>query len=117
MARAKITKILITMVKTEIFAELMSAVSSETEIPPEVIASGDRSAEAVDARYLLVYLLHRRGFYASTIAPFLGHRKRSINHILSDFEHRLSVTPMMQVCLERLKRQQGGAIDVGHSGL
>lgn len=91
------------MVKTEIFEEILSAVSRETEIAPERIASNDTTEEAVDARYILVYMLHKKGFYASTIAPFIRHRKRSVNRILSDFENRLSVSPIMRICLNRLE--------------
>ncbi len=90
------------MVKSEIFEEILSAVSRETEITPERIASNDTTEEAVDARYILVYMLHKKGFYASTIAPLIQHRKRSVNRILSDFENRLSVSPIMRICLNRL---------------
>lgn len=96
------------MCKTKIFAEMLSAVSLETEVPENLIASLDRTTEVVDARYLLVYFLSRRGFYASMIAPMIGHKKRSVNHILSDFDRRLSVSPMMRVSFEHLKTQWGG---------
>lgn len=91
------------MVKTEIFKEILSAVSHITEIAPERIASNDTTEEAVDARYILVYILHKKGFYASTIAPYIGHRKRSVNRIISDFENRLSSSPMMQIFLKKLE--------------
>lgn len=100
------------MCKSEIYAQILSAVSDETEVPESLIASPDRAAEVVDARYLLVYFLARRGFYASMIAPMIGHKKRSINYILSNFERRLSSSPMMRLCYEHLKQKWGGAISV-----
>ena len=96
------------MSRTAIFAEILSSVSRETEVPESTIASPDRSAEAVDARYLLVYFLYKKGFYPSMIAPFINHQKRSVSRMLADFEHRLSVSPFMRMCFERLKSQGGG---------
>ena len=83
------------MLKLQIFANFLAAVAEETGVEASVIASGDRSAEAVDARYLLVYFLSRRGFYASMIAPLIGHNKRSVNHILSGFEDRMKMLAAM----------------------
>lgn len=100
------------MIKLQIFAKVLGEVSEETGIPQDVIASDYRGAEAVDARYLLVYFLHRRGFYASMIAPLIGHRKRSVNHIVSDFENRMNNSPMMRLYFERLHVRLGGAIRV-----
>lgn len=100
------------MCKTEIFAKILHVVSEETEVPESDIVSGSRSAEAVDARYILVYFLCRRGFYASTIAPFLNCRKRSVNHMMSDFESRMKNSPMMRLCFDRLHVKLGGAITV-----
>lgn len=96
------------MIKLQIFAKVLGEVSEETGIPQDVIASDYRGAEAVDARYLLVYFLHRRGFYASMIAPLIGHRKRSVNYIVSDFEHRMNNSPMMRLYFERLRKKWGG---------
>ena len=98
------------MLKLQIFAKLSEAVSRETGIAVEVITSTDRREEVVDARYMLVYLLHLEGFYASMIAPLVGVKKRSVNRIVSDFEHRLSVSPMMRVIFARLKSSRGGVL-------
>lgn len=95
------------MLKLQIFAKLSEAVSRETGIAVSVITSSDRREEVVDARYMLVYLLHLEGFYASMIAPLIGVKKRSVNRIISDFEHRLCVSPMMRVMFERLKSVRG----------
>lgn len=96
------------MLKLQIFAKLSEAVSKETGIAVEDIASTDRREEVVDARYVLVYLLHLEGFYASMIAPLIGIKKRSVNRIISDFEHRLCVSPMMRIVFEHLKSSRGG---------
>ena len=100
------------MSRSTVFAEILSLVSEETEVPEAVIASPNRSAEAVDARYLLVYFLWKRGFYPSMIAPFINHQKRSVSRMHADFEHRLSIPPFMRMCFELLKSQGGGVITV-----
>jgi len=100
------------MLKLQIFAKFLAAVADETGVEASVIVSGDRSAEAVDARYLLVYFLARKGFYASTTAPLIRRTKRSVNHMLSDFEGRMNRSPMMQLSFSRLHTLLGGAIDV-----
>lgn len=106
--KGKDNKNLITMCKRDIFAEILKDVSEVTEVPEDIIASGDRCAESVDARYLLVYFLHRRGFYASAISKFIGHRKRSVNQMISNFETRMQNAPMMRVDFERLRKKWGG---------
>lgn len=100
------------MCKSEIFAKILHEVSEETEVPESDIVSRCRNAEAVDARYILVYFLYRKGFYASTIAPFLNCRKRSVNHMMSDFDSRMKHSPMMRLCFDRLHVKLGGAIIV-----
>lgn len=95
------------MRKLQIFAKILSAVSDETGIPGDMIASGNRSAETVDARYLLVYFLFRNGFYPSAIAPLIHHTIRSVNRILSTFEDRMRVSVMMQISFARLHEEVG----------
>lgn len=54
--------------KTEIFAKILDIVANETELTSEQILSCCRTAETVDARYMLVHLLRREGIYISEIA-------------------------------------------------
>lgn len=100
------------MCKSEIFAKILHEVSEAMEVPEFDIISGCRNAEVVDARYILVYFLHKKGFYASTIAPFLNCRKRSVNHMISEFDSRMKNSPMMRLCFDRLYVKLGGAIIV-----
>ena len=76
------------MCKTELFNEVLEIVSRETEIPANKIISHDRSAEVVDARYILAYILYRRGIYISTIAEMMGYSRRAIEKIISQFDDR-----------------------------
>lgn len=50
------------MRKSEIFAAILSDVSSEAEIDSDRILSSERKEEVVDARYLVIFLLLGNGF-------------------------------------------------------
>ena len=62
--------------KTEIFAKILDIVANETELTSEQILSCCRTAETVDARYMLVHLLRREGIYISEIAHMMNFSRR-----------------------------------------
>lgn len=95
------------MCKSEIFAEILRIVSTETEISTSDILSNNKEAEVVDARYLLVHLLYEHGFYPSQIASHIRKTKRSINYILSNFSDRLQGGKMLRIQYENIKKLQG----------
>ena len=95
------------MCKSEIFAEILKIVSSETEISTERILSSDKDTETVDARYLLVHILSEMGFYPSQTSIHLHKTKRAINYIISNFQERLNIGKMMRIYLENIKKQLG----------
>lgn len=61
----------------EIFARTLEVVSGTTDVSPELILSKDRHEEVVDARYLLVYLLHKQGMYPYFPPRGMGFRDES----------------------------------------
>lgn len=63
-------------------------VAAETEVPAEVIVSTNRTREAVDARYMLVTALLRKGLYRSDVAKFLRVSRQAIGAIDNGFETR-----------------------------
>ena len=91
----------------EIFARTLEVVSEVTEVPPETIVSKDKHEEAVDARYMLVYLLYKHGLYPSAIARYTGLSVRTINTITSAFPQRLESRRMLAVNLEETQRKLG----------
>lgn len=95
------------MCKSEIFAEILRIVSKETEISKDDILSNSKEVEVVDARYLLVILLHDNGFYPSQIASHINKTKRSINYILSNFSDRLRGGKMLRIQYENIKKIAG----------
>lgn len=89
--------------KTEIFAKILDIVANETELTSEQILSCCRTAETVDARYMLVHLLRREGIYISEIARMMHFSRRGVEKMLSQFDDRLAQSgPLFQITLKRI---------------
>lgn len=95
------------MCKSEIFARLLQLVEQETEISKEQILSANKEAEVVDARYILVDMLTKAGFYPSRIAVLIRQSKRSVNYILSNFPDRLKAGKMMRLQWDNIRKAAG----------
>lgn len=93
------------MCKSRIFAELLSLVSVETEVPEEMIMSRSRAVEVVDARCILVKLLSEEGIYPSVIAGLMGRTPAGIRHILSDFDSRLQDNRYLENNAQAVRKQ------------
>lgn len=76
------------MRKSELFVHILDCVSLETEISKEDILSSNKCAEIVDARYMLVYLLSRNGFYYREIARLSGISRQAVSRMVSYFRIR-----------------------------
>lgn len=100
MAEAKVTKNYEAMNKSEIFAKILSAVSTATDVPPGTILSSNICEDTVDARYILVHLLGRHGFYPSQTASMMGCTRRCVNKLLSNFSTRVEGRHLMRINLE-----------------
>lgn len=74
--------------KCTIFDNTLEIVARESEISAADILSHKRTDEVVDARYIFVYILYRRGFYASAIADRMGFTRSSISYMLANFDNR-----------------------------
>lgn len=88
------------MNKSEIFARIISAVSTATDVPPGTILSSNLCEDTVDARYILAHLLSRYGFYPSQTSAMMGCTRRCINKMLSGFDHRKESRRLMRINLE-----------------
>lgn len=76
------------MCKTEMFNKILSVVAEETEIPAECILSRCKRREIVDARYILVRMMHRSGYYTPTIATYLNVSRRAVEKMVELFDER-----------------------------
>lgn len=88
------------MNKSDIFARILSAVSTATDVPPGTILSTNLCEDTVDARYILVHLLSREGFYPAQISSLMGYTRRGVNKLLSGFDTRLQGRRLMRINLE-----------------
>lgn len=95
------------MNKSKIFAEVLSIVSFETDVKENEILSINRSAEVVDARYMLVKSLYDYGFYPIEIARRMNKTQRNVNHILNNFDARLSYMKHLGNCYARIRKSIG----------
>lgn len=93
------------MRKSEIFAAILSDVSSEVEIDSDRILSSERKEEVVDARYLVIFLLLGNGFYPAMIAERMGMTQRAVRSAISGFETRLANSSGLRLVCERLSRK------------
>lgn len=77
------TKKLITMCKSEIFAEILNLVGKETEVSTELILSSSKVTEVVDARSIVVFFLTEFGLYPEQIATLLRKTSASVRYLIS----------------------------------
>lgn len=95
------------MCKSKIFADILKIISEETEIPAEKILSESKEIDVVDARFILIHVLYRKGIYPSEIASFIGKTKRCVNHSISTFDGRLTSGKMIRILWEKVRKQAG----------
>ncbi len=93
------------MKKSEIFAEILSDVSRETEIPREIILSNCRQEEVVDARYLVIFLLKGQGFYPRMIAERVNMTSRAVRNAVAGFNARLAGSNGLRLVCDRISRK------------
>lgn len=95
------------MRKSEIFAEILHAVSQETEVPPKQILSRKKDEETVDARYLLIHFLEKNGFCPSRIAACINKDVRTVNMVITRFDERETHRKYFGILLENLRKTLG----------
>lgn len=95
------------MSKSDIFNDILRKVSEETEISCPQILSRRKDMETVDARYLLVHFLSETGFSPSYIVAKIGVRERTVTHILTNFDVRLSTQKMLRIQCENMRKWLG----------
>lgn len=93
------------MGKQETFNLVLSLIEEETEVSRELILSGNKKEEVVDARSLLIYTLYEMGFYPVQIAALSGICPRCIMPFISGFHDRIEGRRMLRVYYENLKRK------------
>lgn len=88
---------------------VITLVSEETDIPREAILSKSRTAEVVDARHLVIKLLHSKDIYPSRIAATFGMSPRSVRHVITAFDARVQA---LGYNLAKIRKQLGEISDI-----
>ena len=91
------------MCKSEIFAEIIEAVSRETEVSASQILGCSKHMEVVDARSIVVKLLHEKGLYPEQIAALLHKTAASIRYLLSNYESRKSTNKIIAIYAQNVR--------------
>lgn len=76
------------MNKLEYFGKVIKVVTELIDVEDKDIVGGARFVDAVDARWLVIQLMHEKGYKTRQIAPLVGSSIRSVNHALAFFEDR-----------------------------
>lgn len=77
------------MYKKDYFEKLVSVVAQLSELSADNILYGRKTDEVVDARWIIVKILHEQGYHTSKIAMLLSMTQRNVTHILTVFQDRL----------------------------
>ena len=77
------------MYKKNYFDRVLAVVAELSEISSEDILYGRKTDEVVDARWIIVKILHEQGYHTSKIAMLLNMTQRNVTYILTVFQDRL----------------------------
>lgn len=77
------------MYKKNYFDRVLAVVAELSELSSEDILYGRKTDEVVDARWIIVKILHEQGYHTSKIAMLLKMTQRNVTHILTVFQDRL----------------------------
>ena len=89
--------------KSVIFENTLKRVSDVTEIPTtQILTTGIKEEDVVDARHLLVYSLHRKGFNSASIGRMTGVSHSTVNRIISAWDTRCKGCPILEQYLRNI---------------
>lgn len=90
------------MLKSEVFEKVLQEVVAQTEITRDRILSQEICVEVVDARHILMYIMHTLGFYPRQIAELMNCSPSNVRKALNLFRDRLSSNNIMQQHLDAI---------------
>lgn len=77
------------MEKYDDFAKVMKVVTELTGVTDQEILGKSRVKEVVDARWLAIYLMFKKGYHADDIKGLVQHPERTVNHAIQMFPDRM----------------------------
>lgn len=76
------------MCKRELCEHIIALVAKVTDLTVDAIMSRSRRPEIVDARYLAVYAMLKKGVQVNRVAEFMTMTERNVYHVLERFDDR-----------------------------
>lgn len=95
------------MRKSEIFSQVLSAVSAATEIDPAEIVSRSRKEEVVEARMLLVHCCIEKGMRPVQVASLMGQTPHNVYRSLRSAVDRYKYSSSFRYDCDFLCKQLG----------
>ena len=92
------------MCKSEIFAEILEAVSRETEVSAAQILGCSKHMEVVDARSITAKLLNEKGLYPEQIAVLMHKTAASVRYLLSNYESRKAANKIIAIYMQNVRK-------------
>lgn len=86
------------------FELVLNAVANAMDLRPSQILRKTRYQETIDARWMVTFLLHERGWYAPRIAEWMDMTPRNVNAILTAMNKRLSQDDIIGRRLEIVRK-------------
>lgn len=85
------------MCKREFCEQIIALVAQVADLTAEDIMSSSRRPEIVDARYLAIYVMLKKGVKINRVAGYMTMSERNVYHVLERFEDRkLYGDPMIE---------------------
>lgn len=81
----------------------MAGVTRETEVPEELIRSGRKRIEVVDARSIAVKLMAEHGLYPNQIAKYMNMTSSSVRNLLSGYQARCSQNKILAIYAQNVR--------------
>lgn len=76
------------MCKRVLCEQIVAQVSKITDLTIDEIMSRHRRPEVVDARYLAVYIMLKKGIQINRVAEFMTMTERNVYHVQERFDDR-----------------------------
>lgn len=91
------------MCKSQIIAQIMETVVEETEVPEDLIRSGSKKVEVVDAKCIAIKIMSEKGIYPEQIARYMHASPTSIRNLLTNYEHRIEQNKIIAIYANNIR--------------
>lgn len=94
------------MGKSEDFSKVIKVVTELMDVTDQDILGHNRRQDVVDARWMVITLMHEKGYPTRQIAHLMLRPERTVNNALSQFSDRVKYSYNQLGCMLAIARQQ-----------